>query len=106
MCIFLLCLIVIPLPPGKNPFAVQLNNINNLLLICFQVICPTHNSTFDLLTAMIDQVVALHSDIKYLHIGCDEVYYLGECVRCGLTMVDHQWSKKQLFLHHVSRLAK
>ncbi|PSN36468.1 hypothetical protein C0J52_20603 [Blattella germanica] len=65
-----------------------------------QVICPTHNSTFDLLTAMIDQVIALHPGIKYLHIGCDEVYYLGECVRCGLTMVDHQWSKKQLFLHH------
>jgi hexosaminidase len=55
---------------------------------------------------MIDQVMAVHTDIKYLHIGCDEVYYLGECVRCGLTMVDHQWSKKQLFLHHVSRLAK
>jgi hypothetical protein len=23
------CLIVVPLPPGKNPFAVQLNNNNN-----------------------------------------------------------------------------
>jgi hypothetical protein len=23
------CLIVVPLPPGKNPFAVQLNNKNN-----------------------------------------------------------------------------
>jgi len=71
-----------------------------------QVICPTHNSTFDLLTAMIDQVVTMHPGIKYLHIGCDEVYYLGECVRCGMNMVAHQWSKKQLFLHHVSRLAK
>jgi hypothetical protein len=26
MCIFVLCLIVVPLPPGKPPFAVQLNN--------------------------------------------------------------------------------
>jgi hypothetical protein len=24
-----LCLIVVPLPPGKNPFAVQINNNNN-----------------------------------------------------------------------------
>jgi hypothetical protein len=24
-----LCLIVVPLPPGKNPFAVQLNNNNS-----------------------------------------------------------------------------
>jgi hypothetical protein len=29
MCIFVLRLIVISLPPGKNPFAVQLNNNNN-----------------------------------------------------------------------------
>jgi len=56
--------------------------------------------------AMIDQVVTMHPGIKYIHIGCDEVYYLGECVRCGMNMVAHQWSKKQLFLHHVSRLAK
>jgi hypothetical protein len=26
MCIFVLCLIVVPLPPGKTPFAIQLNN--------------------------------------------------------------------------------
>jgi hypothetical protein len=25
----LLCLIVVPLPPGKNPFAVKINNKNN-----------------------------------------------------------------------------
>jgi hypothetical protein len=28
MCIFVLCLIVLPLPPGKAPLAVQLNNNN------------------------------------------------------------------------------
>jgi hypothetical protein len=29
ICIFVLCLIVVPLPQGKNPFAVQLNSNNN-----------------------------------------------------------------------------
>jgi hypothetical protein len=29
MCIFVCCLIVVPLPPGKNPFVVQFNNNNN-----------------------------------------------------------------------------
>jgi hypothetical protein len=29
MCIFVLCLIVVPRPPGKNPFAVQLNTTTN-----------------------------------------------------------------------------
>jgi hypothetical protein len=28
MCVCVLCLIVVPLPPGKNTFAVQLNNNN------------------------------------------------------------------------------
>jgi hypothetical protein len=29
MCIFVSCLIVVPLPLGKPPFAVKLNNNNN-----------------------------------------------------------------------------
>jgi hypothetical protein len=33
MLIFLLCLIVVPLPQGKNPFAAQLNNNNNLIYV-------------------------------------------------------------------------
>jgi hypothetical protein len=33
VCIFLLCLLVVSLPPGKTPFAVQLNN-NHLPLHC------------------------------------------------------------------------
>jgi hypothetical protein len=42
-CIFVLCLTVVPLPPGKNPFAVQLyynnnnNNNNNNATVCFIV---------------------------------------------------------------------
>jgi hypothetical protein len=32
MCVnYLLCLIVLPLPPGKNPSAVEINNNNNIL---------------------------------------------------------------------------
>ncbi|XP_067012083.2 hexosaminidase D [Anabrus simplex] len=71
-----------------------------------QVICPSHNSTFPLITAMIDQIMELHPDIKNLHIGCDEVYYLGLCVRCAMAMIDNKWSRSQLFLNHVVRVAK
>jgi hypothetical protein len=32
MCVFcVLCLIVVPLPPGKNPFADKINNNKKLL---------------------------------------------------------------------------
>ena len=32
---------------------------------------------------MVDQVMALHPDARFLHIGCDEVYQLAECARCS-----------------------
>jgi hypothetical protein len=31
-----LCLIVVPLPPGKNPFAVKINNNNNNECFCWK----------------------------------------------------------------------
>ena len=46
------------------------------------------------------QVLALHHDSNYVHIGCDEVYQIGECPRC------RQSDSKQLFLDHVTRVAK
>ena len=47
----------------------------------------------------IDQVMALHKDVKHLHIGCDEVYHLGECAPCsGQTRTD-------VFVNHVSNVA-
>jgi hypothetical protein len=33
-----LCLILVPLPPGKNPFAVKLNNNNNNDRLCGLVV--------------------------------------------------------------------
>jgi hypothetical protein len=33
MCIRVLCLIIVPLPPGKTPFAAQINNNNNKVII-------------------------------------------------------------------------
>ncbi|KAL7298818.1 hexosaminidase D-like [Trichogramma pretiosum] len=70
-----------------------------------QVICPTFNKTVSLLHNMIDQVIGLHPGLKYLHIGADEVYQIGECNRCLQTMSKFQWSKRQLFLKHVHDVA-
>lgn len=71
-----------------------------------QSICPTHNKSLPLLFEMIDQVIVAHPSSKYLHIGADEVYQLGECTRCMDAMAKHKWGKRQLFLNHVTKVAK
>lgn len=43
---------------------------------------------------MIDQVLALHKESKWLHIGCDEVFQIGLCNLCQNQDIN------QLFLNH------
>jgi len=63
-------------------------------------ICPCHNETYPLIKDYISQVMKLHQNARYLHIGCDEVYHLGTCAPC----LDQ--SRTSLFTGHVSRIAK
>ena len=48
-----------------------------------QEICPSNEVAWNLVTTIIDQVLELHKNNppNYLHIGCDEVYHIGECSR-------------------------
>lgn len=41
----------------------------------------------------------VHNDVRYLHIGCDEVFQIGECIRCRTQQRDN------LYLGHVVRVA-
>lgn len=103
-------LMVIPLIQtfGHLEFILKLDKYKDLREVPRypQVICPTNNNTMPLIYEMIDQVVAAHPNIKYLHIGADEVYYIGECSRCSDEMIKSQWTKKQLFLNHVSKVVR
>ncbi|QQP41173.1 Uncharacterized protein FKW44_015458, partial [Caligus rogercresseyi] len=49
-------------------------------------ICPCHPDTLGLLSEIVDQVAGFHKEydpgFQYIHIGCDEVYHLGECSEC------------------------
>ena len=71
-----------------------------------QVICPTHNRTVPLIKNIIDQVIELHPGINWLHIGADEVYNMGECMRCQAMMASRQWGKSEMYLYHIKRIAK
>lgn len=64
-------------------------------------ICPCHQQSMSLIGLYIDQVMALHKDsIKHLHIGCDEVFHLGECSSCASK------PRTDVFVNHVANVAK
>lgn len=63
-------------------------------------ICPCHNDTMDLIKMVIDQMMAVHKNAKFLHIGCDEVYHLGECEQCKGA------GRSSVFVDHVTRVAE
>ncbi|KAK6635571.1 hypothetical protein RUM44_000824 [Polyplax serrata] len=70
-----------------------------------EVICPSHELTHTILQEMIDQVMAVHKNAKYFHMGCDEVYSLGKCARCQSKIKQLKWQKKNLYFHHVRQVA-
>lgn len=42
-----------------------------------QTICPTHSETLDVVVDMLEQVIEMHPESRMIHIGADEVYFLG-----------------------------
>jgi len=64
-----------------------------------QAICPSKSESFTLVQNLIDQIMAFHPNIRYLHIGCDEVYHIAECALCQRKFKD------DIFLAHVQRVA-
>ncbi|GFT14208.1 hexosaminidase D [Nephila pilipes] len=65
-----------------------------------QAICPSRNESFSVIESIIDQVMAMHPNIRWLHVGCDEVYHLGYCSKCM------RLDRDNLFLSHVARVAR
>lgn len=53
---------------------------------------------------MLGQVIEAHNDLKYFHIGADEVYHIGFCPKCLEKMELHSLTQVDLFLGHIKRL--
>ncbi|CAH0555240.1 unnamed protein product [Brassicogethes aeneus] len=64
-----------------------------------QALCPSRNSSLNFIKELVTQVMVLHPNSKYLHIGCDEVFQMGECDVCRLEL------HETLFLRHVRKVA-
>ena len=71
----------------------------------FNVITPCLNDTYEkVVFRMIDQILYLHpADMQYLHIGCDEVYFVNKNPACA-TMNLH--TVQDFFIHHVQKILK
>ncbi|XP_053206083.1 hexosaminidase D-like [Panonychus citri] len=63
-------------------------------------LCPSQNETFFLIQQMVDQIMSAHPNIKWLHIGCDEVFQIAYCDKCRNS------DRDTLFLNHVIKVAK
>ncbi|XP_043940950.1 hexosaminidase D [Protopterus annectens] len=67
---------------------------------------PHKVGSLELVHLMIDQVMALHEDVKWFHIGCDEVFFLGEGEESKMCLKQGQNHVDRLFLSHVKAVAQ
>ncbi|XP_044755848.1 hexosaminidase D-like [Coccinella septempunctata] len=86
---------------GHLEFALKLQDFRNLREVpdSPQALCPKRNGSLEFIKEMVNQVMALHPKIKYLHIGCDEVFQMAECELCRLEL------RETLFLRHVQNVS-
>ncbi|XP_068717572.1 hexosaminidase D-like isoform X1 [Montipora capricornis] len=65
-------------------------------------LCPNNKESVPMVLELIDQVLELHPDAKWFHIGGDEVWNLKTCPVC---MKDTR-NKSELFVHHMTPILK
>ncbi|KAI5706371.1 hypothetical protein M8J75_007483 [Diaphorina citri] len=87
---------------GHMEFALKYNTFSHLREVpeSSQALCPSLNDSLVLVEHMIQQILAIHGSVTYLHVGCDEVFQMGECPRCRPKI------REDLFLSHVSNVAR
>ncbi|XP_062447475.1 hexosaminidase D isoform X2 [Rhea pennata] len=66
---------------------------------------PHKEESRALVKAMIDHVMTLHEDLKWFHIGCDEVYYLGEGEESKQWLQQQENTPEKLCLSHIKAVA-
>ncbi|XP_066471938.1 hexosaminidase D [Tiliqua scincoides] len=66
---------------------------------------PHREESLRLVSKMIEQVIALHGDLQWFHIGCDEVYYLGEGEESKQWLQQEENTIEKLCLAHMKAVA-
>jgi len=64
-------------------------------------ICPSRPGSYELITALLDEMMDRHPDSRYIHLGCDEVYSLCECETCQKC---YEGVRERAFISFLNRL--
>ena len=65
-------------------------------------VCPLKNASAALVKSIISDILRLHPDAKWIHMGGDEVWNLKTCNKCKESQKTHS----DLFLHHMLPIFK
>lgn len=69
-------------------------------------ICPSQEQSKWVVCEMISQMLKAHPEIKWIHIGADEVWNLGQCSHCTQRQIGNGWTNHRLYLQHVVDVAR
>ncbi len=66
--------------------------------------CPCNPDTAELLKAMLAEVMELHPNSPFIHLGADETAFLGHCPKCAAEV--EKVGKLGLYTGHIARLCE
>lgn len=77
-----------------------------------QALCPSRDDSEQLVKNMLVQIMEVHSEATHVHIGCDEVFQLGQCSKCldrlsamnAKSTGNSYYDTRYLFLSHVRKV--
>ncbi|XP_076438780.1 uncharacterized protein LOC143277762 [Babylonia areolata] len=70
-----------------------------------QVLTPVRGDSYMLIYSMLEQVLKAHPESRRIHLGCDEVYGLGQG-QSNTFMTSQRMTPGKLFLQHVAKVAR
>ncbi|MBR3761445.1 MAG: family 20 glycosylhydrolase [Lachnospiraceae bacterium] len=65
-------------------------------------LCPLRKGSFEVVAELMEETARMHPDSRYLHLGCDEVWSLGQSPECK----ESGKSRQQLAIDFINRLAE
>jgi hypothetical protein len=72
----------------------------------WNLLCPNHADSMTLIANWLDEVIALHPDSRYIHVGLDEVFNLATCPKCVAQGKSLGTGKMGVYLAHARRVCE